>query len=116
PEVFMPDSLKQYDAVLLMSTTGPLFVPEVKGENLRKREELMYKTDAKLPDDLVHVKVLRDSLMSFVKGGKGLIGIHAATDSSYAWKEFGEMIGGRFNGHPWGKISIRNEDPTNPVN
>jgi type 1 glutamine amidotransferase len=110
-EAFMPDNLKQYDAILLMSTTGSLFVP--KGA----KEELMFKPGAgELPADVAHAKVLRDSLINFVKSGKGLMGIHAATDSSYQWTEFGEMIGGQFNGHPWGKISIRNEDPTNPVN
>ena len=70
----------------MMSTTGSLFVP--KGA----REDLLYKKDARLPDDLEHTKVLRDSLISFVKGGKGIMGIHAATDSSYQWKDYGIMM------------------------
>jgi hypothetical protein len=52
PDVFMPDSLKAYDAVLMMSTTGSLFVP--KGA----KEDLLYKTDAQLPEDLKHAKAL----------------------------------------------------------
>jgi len=110
PDSFMPDNLKNFDAVLMMSTTGSLFVP--KGA----KEDLLYKKDAPLPDDLAHTKVLRDSLISFVKGGKGIMGIHAATDSSYQWKDYGIMMGGYFNGHPWGHIVMRIEDPTNPVN
>jgi type 1 glutamine amidotransferase len=110
PDSFMPDNLKQFDAVLMASTTGSLFVP--KGA----KEDLLYKKDAPLPDDLAHTKVLRDSLLAFVKGGKGIMGIHAATDSSYQWKEYGTMMGGYFNGHPWGHIVMRIEDPTNPVN
>jgi uncharacterized protein len=100
PDVFMPDSLKAYDAVVLMSTTGSLFVPQ------GAKEDLLYKTDAQLPENLKHAKELRESLVSFVKSGKGLMGIHAATDSSYGWKDYGLMIGGYFNSHPWGKITL----------
>lgn len=110
PDSFMPDNLKQFDAVLMASTTGSLFVP--KGA----KEDLLYKKDAKLPDDIAHTKMLRDSLIAFVKGGKGIMGIHAATDSSYQWKDYGTMMGGYFNGHPWGHIVMRIEDPNNPVN
>jgi type 1 glutamine amidotransferase len=45
--------------------------------------------------------VLRENLMSFVKGGGGFVGIHAATDTFYDWPEYGEMINGYFDGHPW---------------
>jgi hypothetical protein len=44
------------------------------------------------------------------------MGIHAAADSSYRWKEYGTLLGGQFNGHPWGHIVMRIEDPMNPVN
>ncbi len=41
-------------------------------------------------------------LLSFVKDdGKGFIGIHSATDTFYNWPEYGEMIGGYFDQHPW---------------
>jgi len=51
-----------------------------------------------------------------VQGGKGLMGNHGAADCSYGWKEWGEMMGGYFIGHPWGKIAVTNDDPANPVN
>jgi type 1 glutamine amidotransferase len=42
------------------------------------------------------------ALLSFVKDdGKGFLGAHAATDTFYKWPEFGEMIGGYFDQHPW---------------
>ena len=44
---------------------------------------------------------IKDNFMAFVKGGGGFVGIHAATDSFYEWSEYGEMINGYFNGHPW---------------
>ena len=42
------------------------------------------------------------ALMSFLKeDGKGFVGIHSATDTFYQWPEYGEMIGGWFDHHPW---------------
>ncbi len=43
----------------------------------------------------------RKALMDFVKSGRGIIGIHAASDNFYDWPEAVEMLGGQFNGHPW---------------
>jgi len=41
-------------------------------------------------------------LLSFVHDdGKGFIGIHSAADTFYKWPEYGEMIGGYFDQHPW---------------
>lgn len=31
----------------------------------------------------------------------GILGIHAATDACHRWPEYGEMLGARFDGHPW---------------
>jgi type 1 glutamine amidotransferase len=83
-----------------------------------RKEDLLYKnpTNAPLPAELVRPAQLRQSLLDFVRGGKGLVGIHAAADSSYRWKEYGTLLGGQFNGHPWGHIVMRIEDPANPVN
>ena len=45
-------------------------------------------------------------LLSFIKDdGKGFIGIHSATDTFYNWPEYGEMIGGYFDQHPWGTFN-----------
>ncbi len=41
-------------------------------------------------------------LMSFIKeDGKGFVGAHTGDDAFFDWPEFGEMIGGYFDGHPW---------------
>ena len=41
--------------------------------------------------------------MSFIKeDGKGFVGAHTGDDAFFDWPEFGEMIGGYFDGHPWG--------------
>ena len=41
-------------------------------------------------------------VLSFVKeDGKGFVGIHTAVTAFYNWPEYGEMIGGYFDDHPW---------------
>ena len=88
PAVFTADNLKNYDAVMMDNTTGELFTDEAS----------------------------KKALIDFVKGGKGLGGSHAATDCFYKWAEFGEMMGGYFAGHPFRKISVKIDDPANPIN
>jgi type 1 glutamine amidotransferase len=44
-------------------------------------------------------------LMSFIKeDGKGFVAAHTADTAFFSWPEFGEMLGGRFDEHPWGII------------
>jgi hypothetical protein len=59
--------------------------------------------------------MLRKSLVDFVKNGHGLVGVHAAADCSYEWPEYGEMIGGYFNGHPWHHVTYKIDDPKSPL-
>ncbi len=61
----------------------------------------------------------RETLMSFIKGGKGVIGIHAATENFYDWPEAAAMMGGLFDGHPWGgggTWAFQIEEPDHPIN
>ena len=70
----------------------------------------------------------RKSVMDFVKSGKGVVGIHAATTNfsskrpvgSVDWPEAAEMIGGIFAGHHWrsgeGEWAVKIDDPTHPLN
>ena len=58
----------------------------------------------------------RANLIEFVRGGKGFIGIHNATDTFYKYEPYGEMIGGYFNGHPWHQeVGIIVEDRDHPA-
>ena len=44
----------------------------------------------------------RADLLSFVKDdGKGFVAAHSASTAFFSWPEFGEMLGGRFDEHPW---------------
>ncbi|WP_031498463.1 ThuA domain-containing protein [Bryobacter aggregatus] len=58
------------------------------------------------------------SLMSFIKDeGKGFIGMHSALDTFYEWPEYGEMIGGYFDSHPWNTFDapVIVEDRSHPA-
>ena len=44
----------------------------------------------------------KSDLLSFIRDdGKGFVGIHTAITAFYTWPEYGEMIGGYFDDHPW---------------
>ncbi len=83
-------NLNHFDALVFASTTGELDL-----DDSQKRD-----------------------MMSFIKDdGKGFVGIHAALDTNYKWPEYGEMIGGWFNDHPWTTFDapIIVEDPSFPA-
>jgi uncharacterized protein len=42
----------------------------------------------------------KQALVTFVRGGGGLIGVHSATDTFHHWAAFKEMIGAEFSHHP----------------
>jgi uncharacterized protein len=56
-------------------------------------------------------------LLSFVRDdGKGFVAAHTATTAFLSWPEFGELLGGRYDGHPWNAPgTLINEDPTFPA-
>ncbi len=92
---FEPEKLKDFDAVLFLNTTGEVFKSKEAGREDR----------------------LKKSLVDFVKSGKGLIGTHSATDTYKKWKDFNDMMGGAFAGHPWHtKIRVKNLEPNHPLN
>jgi hypothetical protein len=57
-------------------------------------------------------------LLAFVHDdGKGFVASHIATTAFLSWPEFGEMLGGQFDSHPWGNVmgTVITEDPTFPA-
>ena len=89
--MFDADKLKEFDAVLFNSTT-----------------RLKFK-------DPAH----RKALMDFVKSGKGVVGIHGATDNFYSFPEAAAMMGGLFVGHPWrsgGTWAVKLDEPGHVLN
>jgi type 1 glutamine amidotransferase len=57
-------------------------------------------------------------LLSFVKDeGKGFVAAHVGLTALESWVAFGELLGARYDGHPWNTAtgSIINEDPKFPA-
>src|SRR3982750_3629316 len=60
----------------------------------------------------------KKDLLKFVHDdGKGFVAAHVALTALMAWPEFGEMLGGQFQDHPYGTVagSVINEDPGFPA-
>ncbi len=90
-EVFTTENLQQYDGVLLNNTTGMQFAEAAQ----------------------------QNALLDFISGGKGLIGIHAASDNFGRYPECRALIGGEFGGHPWnagGTWAFKLDDPEHVLN
>ncbi len=90
---FEEDRLKTYDAICFLSPTLNVLAPS--------KDEMEKLTDAEKADALTRETRLKENLMKFIKSGRGYIGIHAATDCCYEWPEYGVMVNGYFDGHPW---------------
>jgi type 1 glutamine amidotransferase len=60
----------------------------------------------------------RKDLLAFVHDdGKGFVATHAGATAFFSWPEFGDMLGGRFDEHPWGitDATVIVEDATAPM-
>jgi type 1 glutamine amidotransferase len=107
PNLLMPESIKQFDAVVMNNIhEREPFLPAELNKLPKARQAAARKRD----------KAVKESLLAFVAGGKGVVGIHAATAACQKWPEYGEMIGGYYGGHIMQDVAIRNEEPEHPVN
>ena len=83
-------------------------------KNLDYFDAVLFYTTGELPMD----DEQKASLLTFVRDeGKGFIGVHSAADTFYKWPEYGEMLGGWFNAHPWNTFMapIIVEDKNHPA-
>ncbi|GMA33217.1 ThuA domain-containing protein [Litorihabitans aurantiacus] len=74
---FTEENLAGYDAVVWLSTTGDV---------LNADQQAAFE--------------------SYIQGGGGYAGVHAASDTEYDWPWYGELVGAYFAGHP------QNQDAT----
>jgi type 1 glutamine amidotransferase len=71
---FTPENLKQYAAIIMVSTTGAHIFNDAQ----------------------------KAAFTSFIQSGGGYVGIHAASDGEYAWDWYGKLVGAYFKAHPMG--------------
>lgn len=104
PAQITAENLAGYDAIFLDNTT------------------LAFLDD---PKDAAASEARKKALLDFVRGGKGLAGIHAAGDSYHTkapdtkgtWDDFNVMIGGYFKFH-WlypQIVTVKIDDPKSPL-
>src|SRR3954447_20023374 len=68
---FTAANLAQYEAVVFLSTTGDV---------LNDAQQAAFE--------------------SYVRGGGGYVGVHAAADTEYSWPFYGNLVGAWFSSHP----------------
>jgi type 1 glutamine amidotransferase len=73
------ENLRQYKAVIFLSTTGDI-----------------------LNEDQ------QDAFKKYIEAGGGFMGIHAATDCEYNWPWYGNLVGAFFGGHPAQQVATLN--------
>lgn len=69
--LFKDEELQKYDVIVMNNNTGAIFNEEQ-----------------------------RAALKKFVQSGKGVVGLHSATDTEYEWEWYNQMIGAQFKNHP----------------
>lgn len=85
---------------------------DLTAENLKNYDAVWFYTTGELPIS----DTQKADLLAFVRSGKGFGGSHSATDTFYKWKEYGELIGAYFDGHPWHqKVNVIVEDTKHPA-
>ncbi|WP_347343790.1 ThuA domain-containing protein [Mucilaginibacter sp. JRF] len=70
-QMFTASNLKNYAAVIFLSTTGNVLNNDQQG-----------------------------AFESYIKAGGGFVGIHSATDTEYDWPWYGKLVGAYFKNHP----------------
>ena len=70
-KIFNDKNLKQYRAIIFLSTTGDI---------LNQEQQLAFQR--------------------FIQAGGGFVGIHAASDTEYDWPWYMRLIGAQFSHHP----------------
>ncbi|GAA1023349.1 hypothetical protein Aple_084290 [Acrocarpospora pleiomorpha] len=85
--VFTTANLAQYETVVFLSTTGDV---------LNAAQQTAFE--------------------SYIRGGGGYVGVHAAADTEYAWPFYGQLAGAWFASHPAiQQVASRTENRAHPA-
>ena len=92
-----------WNTVLRTDCTAIIKKPlKYEAKNLDAYDAVVFFSDGDLDMDASQ----KADLLSFVRDdGKGFIGIHSAAITFTGWPEYGEMLGGYYDGHPWGQFN-----------
>jgi uncharacterized protein len=84
------------------------------GPSLRMADAIFFLGHRDVPID----DQQKQDLLKFVRDdGKGFVAAHTALTALDGWPEFGELLGGRYDGHPWNVTTgpVVNEAPDFPA-
>ena len=109
------DTTIRTDAQLL--TKHPVILANGKSRNIKNLNDFDAVFFYTAGNPVVSDQQKADFLSFIKEDGKGFIGGHSATTTFYEWPEFGAMIGGYFDDHPWGVFDapVIVEDPNFPA-
>ena len=107
--MYLPENVRQFDAIVMNNSSGPWITPT--DADMRRPEFQKHG-----PDKAAVEQVLRKSLLDYLTGGGGIVAIHFAIAANPQWKEFQELMGGRFTMHPWNEeVGVEVEEPNHPL-
>lgn len=80
--------------------------------SVRAHRVLLFFTTGELPI----AAPVRQAMFEAVREGGGFVGVHSATDTWYTVPEYGDLIGARFDSHPWHQqVRLLVEDRAHPA-
>jgi len=106
PETLLAEKLGPFDALVMNNVHQPdPFLPaDLKDRPAEERQALQKRNEA-----------IHKGILDFVSGGKGIVGIHAATAAFGKWPEYGELMGGFYGGHLTDEVPLKIEEPSHPL-
>ena len=107
PRLLLPGQLQKFDALVM--------------NNIHERDPFLPDDFTKLTDQQKAAarkfdEAVKKSILDYVQGGKGIIGVHAATAAFQNWSEYGRMMGGYYSAHILQDVAIKLDDSQHPVN
>jgi type 1 glutamine amidotransferase len=107
PRLLLGDALPTFDALVMnnIHERDP-FLPDAFATLDAEQQAAAKKFDA----------AVKQSILEYVRSGKGIVGLHAATAAFQNWPEYGEMMGGFYGSHILQEVIIKPEEPGHPLN
>ncbi len=105
--LLLPENIKQFDAIVMNNSCGPWTTP----------------TDAAMPEfakygsDKAQIeKLLRESFLSWVRDGGGVVAYHYSIGAARHWPELENLLGASCGGHPWNEeVGVKLDEPDHPL-
>ena len=105
---FEPQNIAAFDAIFFNNTNEEIFLPENLDAMTLEEQARAIAIDERL----------KKTLVEYLFNGGGLAVTHAGVASFRNWPEYGNIIGARFDNHPWlsgTQVTFKIEEPDHPL-